>query len=262
MTSRFQACAAAFVLALPAGALGQSSREGLPSQEHYSIRGEYLFFKPDLSGTMQKGTSAAEGSLVDFNDTLGLEKDDTFEIRGAIQFKPGVKLRGSYTKLDYHGESTLAESINYGGIRFFRDTDMVTTMKGAYYSGDLEWDFVKGPGGFFGALVGLRMLDLDRVLVSPADGQRVADTWRQPQPVIGVIGRAYAKRLSFEGSFAGLTLGSRGSLYEFDGGGRFHLSDRLAVEAGYRAISAKPQDGLDTVDFHLSGWHFGIELSL
>src|SRR5262249_403018 len=139
MISRSQACAAAFVLALPAGVFAQSTREGLPSQEHYSIRAEYLWFHPDLSGTMQKGTSDAEGSILDLNDDLALEQANTWEIRGAIQFKPGVKLRGSYTKLDYHGESTLAENISYGGVRFFRNTNMVTTMKGAYYSGDLEW---------------------------------------------------------------------------------------------------------------------------
>jgi hypothetical protein len=262
MTRRRQGWAAAFVLALPAGAFAQGAREALPSQEQYKIRVEYREYLADLTGTMQKGTGTTVGSIVDFNADLALEENRTFEVLGALQFKPGTKPRGSYTTIDYAGDTAVPQTLNYGGVRFLRDTRVVTTMKGAYYSADLEWDFVKGPGGFFGALIGGRMLDVDRVLVSPDDGQRVADTWRQPQPVIGLIGRAYTKRLSVEGSFAGLTLGDRGSVYEFQGGGRFHFSDRLAVEAGYRVISAKPKDGLDTMEFHLSGWQFGIELSL
>jgi hypothetical protein len=261
--------AAAIVVALPAGALAQlggsarASREGLPSQEHYRLRLEYREWRPDLTGTMLKGSRDADGTIVDLNDDLALEKDRTFQARGEIQFKPGQKLRGSYTRLNYHGDIASApHTFTFGENRFVTGNRIVTTMKGAYYSADLEFDFVKGPGGFLGGIVGARMLDVDRTLVSPTDEKREADTLRQPQPVIGVVGRAYAGRLSVEGEIAGLTFGSRGSVFEFDGSGRFHLSDRLAVQAGYRVLSAKPKDGADAVEFRMGGWHFGLELSL
>ncbi|HEY2943037.1 MAG TPA: hypothetical protein VGN09_11455 [Vicinamibacteria bacterium] len=261
--------AAAIVLALPAGALAQlgrsasNGREGLPSQERYRLRLEYREWRPDLTGTMLKGSADADGTIVDLNDDLALEKDRTFQARGEIQFKAGQKLRGSYTKLNYHGDVASApHTFSFGESRFVTGNRVVTTLKGAYYSADLEWDFVKGPGGFLGALVGARMLDVDRTLVSPTDEHREADTLRQPQPVIGVVGRGYAGRLSVEGEIAGLSFGSRGSVFEFDGSGRFHLSDRLAVQAGYRVLSAKPKDGADAVEFRMGGWHFGLELSL
>jgi len=261
--------AAAIVLALPAGALAQLGRspsvgrEGLPSQENYRLRFEYREWRPDLTGTMLKGSRASAGTVVDLNDDLALEKDRTFQARAEIQFKPGQKLRGSYTRLNYHGDIASApHTFNFGESRFVTGNRIVTTMKGAYYSADLEWDFVKGPGGFLGGIVGARMLDVDRTLVSPIDAKREADTLRQPQPVIGVVGRGYAGRLSVEGEFAGLTFGSRGSVFEFDGSGRFHLSDRLALQAGYRILSAKPKNGADAVEFRMGGWHFGLELSL
>jgi hypothetical protein len=267
MTRRHQAFAAAIVLALPASAFAQirsasNGREGLPSQERYGLRLAYREFRPDLTGTMQKGSREAEGTVVDFNDDLAFEKERTFEVRGAIQFKAGQKLRGSYTRLDYHGDVDVPKSFNFGESRFFRDNRVVTTLKGAYYSADLEWDFVKGAKGFLGAIVGARMLDVDRVLVAPVDNQRETDTLRQPLPVIGVVGRGYAGRLSFEGEFAGFSLGDRGSVFEFDSSAHFHMSDRLAVQGGYRIVSAKPKDGADAVVFRLGGWHFGIELSL
>ena len=40
------------------------------------------------------------------------------------------------------------------------------------------------------------------------------------------------------------------------------LANRLAVQAGYRVLSAKPKDGADAVEFRMGGWHFGLELSL
>jgi hypothetical protein len=261
--------AAAIIVALPAGAFAQlgrsprASHEGLPSQERYHLRLEYREWRPDLTGTMLKASADAAGTIVDLNDDLALEKNRTFQARGEIQFKPGQKLRGSYTKLNYHGDVASApHTFNFGESRFLTGNRIVTTMKGAYYAADLEFDFVKGPGGFLGGIVGARMLDVDRTLVSPTNEIREADTLRQPQPVIGVVGRAYAGRLSAEGEIAGLTFGSRGSVFEFDGSGRFHLSDRLAVQAGYRVLSAKPKVGADTVEFRMGGWHFGLELSL
>lgn len=267
MTRRSGACAAAIALAFPAGAFAQirsssPGREGLPSQERYGLRLEYREFRPDLTGTMVKGSRDSAGTIIDLNNDLALEKDRTFELRGAIQFKPGQKIRGSYTRVNYHGDAKASRNFIFGETRFFRNDRVVTTMKGGYYSADLEWDFVKGPNGFLGALLGARMLDVDRVLVSPVDFQREQDTLRHPQPVIGVVGRGYAGRLSFEGEFAGLSFGNRGSVYELDGSAHLHLSDRLAVQGGYRKLSAKPKDGADTVDFRMGGWHFGIELSL
>ena len=80
--------------------------------------------------------------------------------------------------------------------------------------------------------------------------------------MIGVAGRAYAGRVSVEGEFAGLSVGSRGSFYEFETSARVHLSDRLAVLGGYRVLSLNAKDKLDLVKIRMGGWQFGLELSL
>jgi hypothetical protein len=268
MIRRNVAAAATIVLALPAAALAQFgarpvSSEGLPSPEHYRLRLEYREWRPDLTGSMIKSSRDTAGTPVDLNDDLGLAKDRTFQARGEIQFTPGTKLRGSYTRINYHGDVTsVSHSFSFGESRFITGNRIVSTMKGAYYSADMEFDFVKRPGGFLGAIVGARMLDVDRTIVSPIDEKREADTLRQPQPIIGAVGRGYAGKFSIEGEIAGLSIGSRGSVFEFDGSGRFHLSDRLAIQGGYRVLSAKPKDGANSVEFRMGGWHFGLELSL
>jgi hypothetical protein len=43
---------------------------------------------------------------------------------------------------------------------------------------------------------------------------------------------------------------------------RIHISDRLAAMGGYRYLSLDGKDNLDQIKVKLSGWQFGLELSL
>ena len=43
---------------------------------------------------------------------------------------------------------------------------------------------------------------------------------------------------------------------------RFHISDRLAVQGGYRLLSAEVKEEPDLFKLQMSGWQFGLELSL
>jgi hypothetical protein len=81
-------------------------------------------------------------------------------------------------------------------------------------------------------------------------------------PVIGVATRLYAGHFSVEGELAGLSVGSSGSTLEAEGSVRIHVSDRLAAMGGYRYLSLDGKDGRDQVKIKLSGWQFGLELSL
>ena len=64
------------------------------------------------------------------------------------------------------------------------------------------------------------------------------------------------------GGIAGLSVGSRGSVLEAEGSLRLHISDRLAVMGGYRHLSLDGKDSRDMVKLDLSGWEFGLEISL
>ena len=71
-----------------------------------------------------------------------------------------------------------------------------------------------------------------------------------------------AGRFSVEGEMAGLSVGSSGSTFEAEGSVRIHVSDRLAAMGGYRYLNAEGKDGRNQVKMKLSGWQFGLELSL
>jgi hypothetical protein len=246
----------ALALAATAGA-----QEKAPS-ESYGLRVEYREFRPTLSGTMQKGFEERAGTVVDVVEDLALADERTFDIRAIVQFKPGWKIRGSYTPIDYTGAREVDPAFTYGETRYARFENVASSLKGAYYSGDLEWDFVTGAHGFLGGVVGAKVFDVDAALVNTSINARELDTITTVVPAIGLAGRFYAGRLSFEGAVAGLSIGSGGSAIDADGAVRIHISDRLAAMGGYRYLKLRSKDSHALVDVKLKGWEFGLELSL
>jgi len=260
MTNRFRAGGtAAVLLAFSAVA---SAQEG-PSAERYRLRAEWRWWKPSLTSQVQKGFGDAQGTLLDLTANFGVPDEDTWEVHGAIKFSPSFKLLGSYIPIEYRGDTIADSNFNYGGELYFRGDRVVTTFKGAVYGAAVQWDFVRRPSGYFGLILGGRVLLVDSVVLAPEPGRRVVDSETIPVPVFGLTGRAYGgRRLSLSGSFAGLSLGNRGHYWEFDVSGRLHLSDRFAGQIGWRRIAIEGEDNRDFVKFLMSGITFGVELSL
>lgn len=249
-----------FALFLALTAFGVQAQE-LPVYEQYNFRVEYLEWRPTLSGQVQKSGAAGDGTLSDLVDDLAIADERTFEVRASLQLRPGTKLRGSYTPVDYRGDVVTGRNIRFGDVTFFRGTEVFTTVKGGIYAVDFQMDFAKGQWGYFGLKIGGRFSDADVVLVAPALGDRETEQFRVPIPTLGAAFRAYAGRLSMSADFAGITLGSRGHMYEGEAGVRLHLTDRLAGTAGYRIVKFKGQDDPDFVQYEMSGFTFGGEIS-
>jgi hypothetical protein len=253
--------AALIALSLAATASAQDP-SNLPPAERYGLRLQYREYRPGLTGETRKSSSSRDGTLVDVDEDLAIGDKRTFDVRGTIQFKRGWKLRGSYTPLDYRGDTEARRGFDYGETRFSRFDHVVTSIKGGYYSADLEWDFIKGAHGFLGVVLGAKMFDVDAAVVDATTNSRELDTITAPIPVIGLSTRLYAGRVSFEGELTGLSAGSHGSMLEAEGSLRLHLSDRLAAMGGYRHLSLDGKDDNDQVKLKLGGWQFGLEISL
>ena len=259
MTARFVGSVTlALCLAAARGALAQ----GLPPAEVYKLRLEYREFRPSLTGEVQKGFSGVPGTLLDLESDLGLGNKRTFAIRGTLKLAAGHKLRGSYTPFSYRGDVIAGRTFKFDDSTFERFTRVVTDLKGAYYTGEYEWDFIRGSTGYLGLLVGAKVVDTDDLIVGPNEGIREQETIRGPIPVVGASGRVYTGRLSFEGELSGLSIGKRGFLFELDTGARLHISDRLSVGGGYRLVSSRGEEDLKFFRLRLRGWQFGLEISL
>jgi hypothetical protein len=251
--------AAVIALGLAAPVVAQAR---VPFPEQYRLRVEYRFFPNQLTGEIQNGFGDISGTLIDVEADLGIPENDTWQGLAVYQFKPGHKIRGSYTPLDYDGIVIAGRDLTFGETTFLASSRLVTSMKGVYYTGAYEYDFVSSTWGFIGGLIGAKVFDVDTLLVGPEQGLREQETLRTPIPVLGLVSRFYVGGFSVEGEVSGVTLGSRGHLLEADASARIHVSDRLAVTGGYRKLLMKGVDEPDTIDIGISGWTWGFELSL
>ena len=248
-------------LCAPEGAWGQS----LPPAENYKIRLEGYTWSTKLEGEIQKGFGDDTGTALDIKEDLGVGDERTYGASGSIQLKPGIKLRGSYTKIDYMGDTSARQNFSFGEDQYFVGDRVVTSVQGKYYTAALQWDLVKKPQGFMGLFIGAKLLDGDFVLVSPGTNKRDVESGVGGLPVLGVSTRFYSgRRFSVQTEYSGMTIGSRGSVWELEVSARIHFSDRLAASGGYHRLRLRgePTKGRDSVEVRVSGVVFGLELSL
>lgn len=260
MIGRCLAPAVALLLLAPAVARAQS----LPGPEKYYVRGEYTRWSPGLDSQIQKGFGDAEGTVLDLTDDLGIGDESTWQARATIRLGQSFKIRGSYVPLDkYKGDTVAKTNFSYGGKQYYADSRVVTSISGNYSTGEIEWDFRRGEAGFAGLFIGAKVFQVGSVVVAPVEGTRVTQDNTIPVPVVGFAGRTYYnRRFSLEGEFSGMTLGSRGHVWEVNLYARVNLSDRLAIGGGYHTVSLEGRDNRDSVSVKLRGWQYGIELSL
>jgi hypothetical protein len=249
-------------LALLGFAALASAQDVAPAEE-YTVRLEYLFWSPQPTGQLQKGFSEQEGTLLDVQDDLGMTEGGMNPARGTLRLGRSVKLRGSWSPLDFAGDAVSDELFLYGDTIVAPGQRVVSGLTGNYISADIAWDFLRRPQGFLGLLVGVRYFDVDVLVLNADSGSRVTETERLPIPVLGLAGRAYfGKWFSLEGELAGLPAGDRGHVYEILATGRAHASEKIALALGYRRLSVEGRNDRDYFNLGLGTWTIGAELSL
>lgn len=245
-----------FILAV----LAPGARAGeLPTAEQYKLRLEYQEWRPTLDAEIRSGTL---GTRLNLTADLGIEDKRTFEVHGAIQLAPGFKLRGGVTPLDYASDIRVTRTFVFDGRVYPVSARVLSDVSGKLYSAALEFDLIKTSVGYFGVMAGGQLFDGEASIAAPEFGIAEAEQLNTPVPVVGAAGRLYVGRLSFEGELSGLSIGDRGHTYELRLGARFHVTDRIAVGAGYRLFEIEGQDDPDFIDFRQGGLTFGAELSL
>jgi hypothetical protein len=251
-------CLIAGALLLPA-ALGRAQNM-VPEPEQYSVRLQGRLWGPTLSSEVVF-SGRQTGSTIDVVRDLGVQDKSTFEVRLNVQFGLGHKIRLGYTNLDYDGDKVITREIIFGDTTYSRATRLVSSLKGGYYAGDYELDFVKGSGGYVGAVLGAKVFDVDAVLVAPNTGSRDAQSVRVPVPIVGVVGQGYYGRFGAGAELTGFSIGSTANFVELYLNSHFALANQIGVEAGYRYFSVHGEHSDDKLDLRLGGLYFGVEIN-
>jgi hypothetical protein len=94
----------------------------LPPAENYKLRLEAFGWGTTIEGQIQKGFGDTSGTLLDLTDDLGVGNEQTWAGDASIQFKPGLKLRGSYTEIDYSGDVAARQNFVFGEDQYSSGT--------------------------------------------------------------------------------------------------------------------------------------------
>jgi hypothetical protein len=239
------------------------AQDAVPPAEDYTLRVEYRWWSPTPEGEIQKGLGPLEGTVLDVQQDLAVESGGGHTFRGAFRLGEAWKLRGGWVPLDFEGDVQTLRPFTYGTLVARPGDQIITALRGDAITVGLEWDFLRGPAGFLGATGGVKYFGVDTLMLNASTSGRVAESWQLPMPFVGLAGGVYfGGWFSLELELGGMTLGSRGHLWEWLVGLRVHPADWIAVAGGYDKLSLEGQDDRDYFNLRLGAWTFGVEISL
>lgn len=254
---RFSPAAVALCAALAAPAANAQNLRAPFEETKLQLQADY--WRPELAAEVRIGQI---GTLLNLKDDLGVTDNNTFRYGLSLRLGERSRLQFSYTSLEYAGDVQLNRTIVFDGRTYSVNTRAVSSLDGHYIAGDLRFGIIRSEGFEFDGIAGVKYADFDALIESPDIGQRALASLKAPIPIVGAVARIHAGPVGFSGEFSGLSIGKRGSLYEFDIRARAYLGRALAAEAGYRRLRIRVDEKSNYGLFKPDGFYFGAALGL
>jgi hypothetical protein len=243
------------------------------SGEDFHVELGLMFWSPTPELIVQTGALAVLGtSGVDFVQEFGIEKTRFNEFRGVIKAGRKHKIRVSHVMMEYHESATLQRTIVFGGQVFPVSAPATADLEWRLWRLGYEWDFVARDRGLLGFITELKYNDVSAALAATGFGSSVTEV-TAPIPTIGVIARAYPhKEVSITAEFTGFKMpgfiGNRISdaiegddfeakMYDFDIYATLNFGRYVAVQGGYRSVTADYLVDQDSGDLKMKGFYWG-----
>jgi len=241
--------------------------------EDFHLELGLMFWTPTPQIMIQTGALAAlGGSQVDFVDLFAIENKRFNEFRAVL--KPGRKhkVRFSYVPMQYTEQAVLQRSISFGGQTFPISVQASSDLDWKLWRFGYEWDFVATDRGVVGLVTELQYNKVRAELSATGVGTSITEV-SAPVPTVGLLMRAYPHRLfglTFE--FTGLKLpgfitrkiadtlqenDANLSTFDLDIYGTLNFGSHVAVQGGYRSVSADYLLSDDSGDLTMKGMYFG-----
>jgi len=208
---------------------GQSPNMG----ESYRVEVQLRRWRSELISELRLSGGGIPGTTLDPFEDLGLENERIFDYHFAARIVRRVKLRGSWMKVKYQGETVAESALCVSGLCVPAGGDISTTLELEETRGGAEVDLLQGDYGFL-AIAG----EYGRFEARPAfesGSASAGEPLRLGFPLFGIKGRAYmtpALALSVEGM--GWKNESEGVWTDFDASATYSAGRNLGVSYGYR----------------------------
>ena len=156
-------------------------------------------WQAEIDGTLQVDSDSIAGTEVDFQDTFGLDDEESFnELHLTIGFLGKVNLQ--YLTVTIEGSETVSQDIQFGDVVFTVGTTVDTKVEFDLYTA--MWQFgatLPVLPGFLsvglGAQAGLKYLDI-AAESHDGFGNEEEGELQAPVPVVGVYARATVSRFA------------------------------------------------------------------
>jgi hypothetical protein len=201
--------------------------------ESYRVEVQLRRWRSDLIAELRLSGGDIPGTTLDPFEDLGLENERIFDYHFAVRIVRRVKLRGSWMKVKYQGETAVASALCVSGLCVPAGGDVSTTLELEETRGGAEVDLLQGDYGFL-AIAG----EYGRFESRPTFESATASTGeplRIAFPLFGIKSRIYmtpALALSVEGM--GWKNESEGVWTDFDASATYSAGRNLGLSYGYR----------------------------
>jgi hypothetical protein len=208
---------------------GQSPNQG----ERYRVEVQLRRWRSDLISELELSGAGNAGTALDPFEDLAVENERIFDYHFAVRLMRRIKLRGSWMKVKYEGETAVDSALCVAGLCVPAGAPVSTTLELEETRGGAEVDLLTGEYGFL-AIAG----EYGRFEVNPSfesAGASVSGPLQLGFPLFGVKGRAYltpALALTVEGM--GWKNESEGVWTDFDASATYSAGRNLGFSYGYR----------------------------
>jgi len=248
----------------PAAAQGPRRGPEPAMGENYVMEVQYIWWKPDLIGSVTSDRLDLIGSRVDLVGDLGFQGDTRFR-DWRFTFKPGRKhkIRFEYSPLKFEAEGVLSRDINFAGQTFPVSLPVESSLEWKVWRIGYEWDFISRSRGFLGVLIEGRKTDLSASVNSlVASGDLFASA---PLPALGIVTRVYPlKDLAVHFEFSGMKVpdsafGERysGIYTDMEVSATVNVTNNLGLTGGWRRMNTDIRVDADYGDLKFRGYSFG-----
>ena len=246
----------------PHPALAQFQVPGPPAiGESYHVELMGGLWKPTFDVIASSSAPGIDGTGIDLEADLGIEKTRFREFRALIRPGRKHKFRIQYLPARYEAETILARELVFNGTRFEANLPVQSTFDWKLWRLGYEYDVLYRSRGFIGFIAELRYTEVEMSIESPLAVERTLT--RAPIPALGGIGRAYVTEntaITFEMTGfkipGGLNENTRGRHVDWDLYGTGNFSHNFGFQIGYRSIDASYVIDRESGDLKLTGLYF------
>ena len=226
------------------------------------LEGRYWFL--DVKAKARVDSSSIPGTDVDFIEDLGLDAENAPGVRLTFGLPFNSKIRLAFTALHLEGDTTLAQTITFGGSAFTANTQVNSELDIHYGRLGWIWQPIVVPGILkLGPILELKVAVLD----ASVETRNTVPATKESQElglILPTIGAAVDftphRVIHLFAEVSGLPAGSLGHIVDAEAGIRIVPLPFLTIAGGYRLFDLKIEHDDDRGRAKLYGPFVGVSV--